>query len=151
MKKVKFLALVAITFIFLAVSGSANVVYGASVNSVTHKIASSAKENVKSERHFFQKEVAEKSIKNKKPDKNNFITNLISKITGTDETPKLNGLALAGFILSLLGVGGLGLIFSAVALSQINKNPKRWTGKGFAIAGLVLGILDIIIIIAIMA
>jgi hypothetical protein len=39
----------------------------------------------------------------------------------------------------------LGLIFSIIALSQINKEPHLYDGKGMAIAGLVLSILSILL------
>ncbi|MCD7727874.1 MAG: DUF4190 domain-containing protein [Ruminococcus sp.] len=63
---------------------------------------------------------------------------------------KLNGLAVAGFVVSLVslficGISSIvGLILSAIGLMQINKNvqqgiPQR--GKGMAIAGLVIGIV----------
>jgi hypothetical protein len=54
-----------------------------------------------------------------------------------------NGLAIAGFVLSMLGCGfPVGLILSAVALGQFNKNPNQ-KGKGLAIAGLVVSIASI--------
>ncbi len=57
---------------------------------------------------------------------------------------KTNGFAITGFVLSLLGCTGvLGLIFSAISLNQLKKNPNQG-GKGLAIAGLVIGILDVI-------
>jgi hypothetical protein len=57
---------------------------------------------------------------------------------------KTNGFAITGFVLSLLGCTGvLGLIFSAISLNQFKKNPNQG-GKGLAIAGLVIGILDVI-------
>ena len=57
---------------------------------------------------------------------------------------KTNGFAVAGFVLSLLGCTGLlGLIFSAISLSQIKKEPNQ-KGKGLATAGLIIGILDVV-------
>lgn len=50
-----------------------------------------------------------------------------------------NGNAIAGFVLSLICCAPLGIVFSALALSQINKNQNQ-SGKGIAIAGLVIGI-----------
>lgn len=50
-----------------------------------------------------------------------------------------NGNAIAGFVLSLICCAPLGIVFSALALSQINRNQNQ-NGKGMAIAGLVIGI-----------
>lgn len=60
-----------------------------------------------------------------------------------------NGLALAGFIVSLcsliINFGGLvglvGTVLSGVGLSKVKSTGK---GKGFAIAGLIIGIISII-------
>jgi hypothetical protein len=67
------------------------------------------------------------------------------------EERKTEGLGLAGFILGLGGLfvlgipfGLLALIFGAISLSRINREPGRYGGRGFAIASLVLGIVDII-------
>lgn len=49
---------------------------------------------------------------------------------------KTNGLAIAGFVCSFF-CGILGIIFGAVALSQINKTNGG--GKGLAIAGICIG------------
>lgn len=61
---------------------------------------------------------------------------------------KSNGAATAGLVLSLIGLliipflfGALGLIFSGVGLS---KSPDEYSGKGNAIAGLVIGVVDLI-------
>ena len=73
--------------------------------------------------------------------------------TATPEaTPqkKLNVFALVGFIVSLASllidfggiVGLVGLIFSSIALRQLKTDGKK--GKGFAITGLVVGIISII-------
>ena len=57
---------------------------------------------------------------------------------------KTNGMAIAGFVLSLLCCTSLlGIIFSAVGLNQINKDPSQG-GKGLATAGLILGIIGLI-------
>jgi hypothetical protein len=61
-----------------------------------------------------------------------------------------NGMAVAGLVLSILGLlccgcgapfATLGLIFSAVGLSQINRNPMQ-QGRGLAIAGIVLALIS---------
>jgi hypothetical protein len=61
---------------------------------------------------------------------------------------KTNGMAITGFVCSLLGIpccftglfGVLGLIFSLIGLSQIKHNPQ-YTGKGMAIAGVIISIV----------
>ena len=63
---------------------------------------------------------------------------------------KTNGLAIAGFVVSIAAmfisfwgcVGGVGLVLSAIAKSQINRDG---TGGGkLATAGIVLGIIAVI-------
>jgi uncharacterized membrane protein len=64
-------------------------------------------------------------------------------------------MAIAGLAMGILSVtvglcccgwlfGLLGIIFSLVALSQIKQNPGQQTGRGMAIAGLVISILGLI-------
>ncbi len=69
-----------------------------------------------------------------------------------ESKPKLNVCALVGFILSIcsmvipyigLGTGLAGVILSGIALGQIRKTDAA--GKGFAIAGLVVGIVGCIL------
>ena len=64
-----------------------------------------------------------------------------------------NNLAIAGLVLSILGLvcccgplGSLvGIILSAIGLSQINKEPQRYsTSTAIAWAGIVVGILGIV-------
>jgi hypothetical protein len=59
-----------------------------------------------------------------------------------------NPMAIAGLICSILGLfccgpifSTLGLIFSVMAIYQINQNPSRFGGKQVAIAGVVLGVI----------
>lgn len=51
--------------------------------------------------------------------------------------------ALAGIMLIFGGIGFLGILAALplghIGLSQIKKNPQTYTGKGFAITGLVIG------------
>jgi hypothetical protein len=59
---------------------------------------------------------------------------------------RTSGLALASIILALVGaftiVGTLAAIaLGGVALATIVRNPDRVTGKGYAVFGIVLGIL----------
>jgi hypothetical protein len=72
-------------------------------------------------------------------------------ILANADEPKTNGMALAGFICSLAGLllfgfilGTLAVIFSAIGLGKINKDPAKWKGKGMAIAGLIIGVVDIV-------
>lgn len=56
-------------------------------------------------------------------------------------SPNTNTLAIVGFVTSIICCGtAIGIVCSAIALGQINKNPNQG-GKGLATAGLVLGIL----------
>ena len=71
--------------------------------------------------------------------------------------PANNPLALTGFVLSLISITiglcccyGLpfniaGIIFSAIGLAQIRKEPGRYSGRSLAIAGIVLGILSLLL------
>ena len=132
MKKIKFFVLV--IFAILAMTN----VYGKDA-------AKAVRENVSYSTTSTLQETHQES-----PSPVNFFEKIAQKVKSiTDETPKVNGMALAGFILSLVGLGGLGIIFSAIGLSQINKNPQKYTGKGFAIAGLVLGILEFLFVVII--
>jgi hypothetical protein len=47
--------------------------------------------------------------------------------------------------------GTLAIVFSGIGLSQIKKDPSRFSGKGLAIAGLVIGIVDIIVFLALIS
>jgi formate-dependent nitrite reductase membrane component NrfD len=58
--------------------------------------------------------------------------------------PKNNGLAIAGFVTSLICCAPVGLGLSIAGLMQINKDPQYQLGKGFAIAGIVLGAIGIV-------
>ncbi len=65
--------------------------------------------------------------------------------------PRTNSLAITGLVLSSLGLGccpplicSLGLIFSVVALVQINSNPATEGGKGFAVAGIIIAVTGFI-------
>jgi hypothetical protein len=75
---------------------------------------------------------------------------------------KTNGFAIAGLICGILSVtlclccGGipaniLGLIFSIVALVQINEHPQLHEGRGLAIAGIILSTVSFLILLASMA
>lgn len=91
----------------------------------------------------------------------------------TGPPPKTNGMAIASLVcavlplilfpignnffggsrivesLSILALPGpvLGIVFGIVALGQIKREPWRYSGRGLAIAGLVLGIVEIAMVV----
>jgi hypothetical protein len=60
---------------------------------------------------------------------------------------RTSGLAIASLVLGILWVCGIGAllatVFGAVAINQISQSNGKLTGKGMAIAGLVLGIIGL--------
>jgi Domain of unknown function (DUF4190) len=56
---------------------------------------------------------------------------------------KTNGMAIAGFVTALACCSPVGIILSAIGLSQIGKDPSQ-KGKGLATAGLIIGIISLI-------
>lgn len=56
-----------------------------------------------------------------------------------------NALAIASFVVSLIGFGLIGVILGHVALSQIKRSNGYERGRGFAIAGLIIGYAEIAI------
>ena len=68
--------------------------------------------------------------------------------------PKTNFFATAGLIFGILSVtccccgcpfSILGLVFSLVGLSQINRHPELYEGRGLAIAGLILSATSLVL------
>ena len=67
-------------------------------------------------------------------------------ISTAGQLPKTNSFATAGLIFGILSLtcfcccpfNILGLIFSLIGLSQINRHPELYEGRGLAIAGLIL-------------
>lgn len=66
-------------------------------------------------------------------------------------TKKTEGFAVAGFIAGLAGLfvfpyllGAVAIIFGAIGLGRIKKNPSKLKGKGLAIASLIIGIAGIV-------
>ncbi len=71
-------------------------------------------------------------------------------------TKRTNGFAITALVLGLIGLlilgplmGILAIIFGAVGMGFANKNGG--VGKGLAVAGLVLGICDILVFIVLIA
>ena len=54
-----------------------------------------------------------------------------------------NPLAIASMIVSIVGFGLIGVILGHIALSQINRSNGFERGRGFAIAGLIIGYAEI--------
>lgn len=72
------------------------------------------------------------------------------------DSPKIEPFGLAGLICSvipfIIPLGGiLGIIFGSISLKRIKREPNKYKGKGFAIAGLILGIIQIVAIIVLIA
>jgi Domain of unknown function (DUF4190)/GYF domain 2 len=72
------------------------------------------------------------------------------------QLPKTNAFATAGLIFGILsltcfcGCCGcpfniLGLVFSLIGLSQINRHPELYEGRGLAIAGLILSAASLVL------
>jgi hypothetical protein len=61
---------------------------------------------------------------------------------------KTNGMAVASLVLGLLWFGGLGsllaLVFGYTAKSQIDRSGGRESGRGLALAGIVLGWIGVV-------
>jgi hypothetical protein len=75
--------------------------------------------------------------------------------------PRRNGLGIAAMVLGIVAVvipcfwvlqvpGVLAVIFGAISLSQFKRSPERYTGRGMAIAGLVLGLVSIVILVLVL-
>ena len=68
------------------------------------------------------------------------------------QMPKTNSFATAGLVCGILSLtcccglplNLLGIVFSLVALSQINRHPELYEGRGLAIAGLILSIASLV-------
>ena len=71
--------------------------------------------------------------------------------------PRMNPLALTGFIMSIVGIPTfcccfaslpinlLALVLSVIGLMQIRSKPEMYTGKGLAIAGIILASLALLL------
>ena len=73
----------------------------------------------------------------------------------TNDSPRVHWAAIVGLSTGILSFFIFGLlfsicaiVFSAIALSAIRKAPDEYSGKGMAIAGLILGIVALVLTIA---
>ena len=71
--------------------------------------------------------------------------------------PELHWAALTSMICGILSLfvagfifGTLGIIFGGIGLNKINKNPDKYKGKGFAVTGLVTGIVGFVLVLVIL-
>jgi hypothetical protein len=66
-------------------------------------------------------------------------------MSGFQPTPpqKTNGMAIAGFITSILCCAPISIVLSAIGLNQIKADPTQ-QGKGLALAGLIIGIISVV-------
>ena len=70
---------------------------------------------------------------------------------GYAASKKTQGMATTSFVLGIIGLfiagiplGLLAMIFGISSLTRINKEPDRFIGKGFGIAGVILGFIDVV-------
>ncbi len=56
---------------------------------------------------------------------------------------RTSGMAVAALVLGILGLSLFAIIFGAIAMNQTKRDPNL-SGRGLAIAGLVLGIIGMI-------
>ena len=69
------------------------------------------------------------------------------------QLPKTNFFAMAGLIFGILSMtcccccpfNILGLVFSLIGWSQINRHPELYEGRGLAIAGLILSAASLVL------
>ncbi|NJK85148.1 MAG: DUF4190 domain-containing protein [Bacteroidales bacterium] len=55
--------------------------------------------------------------------------------------------SLAGLFFFGIPFGIISLIFGYISTGKISKNPKKFKGKGYAIAAILIGLLDIVSVI----
>lgn len=61
----------------------------------------------------------------------------------------LSGLAVAAFILSLVGLGPIAFILGIIASVRISNPNSNLTGRGFAVAAIIISIIQVIVFIII--
>jgi hypothetical protein len=85
-----------------------------------------------------------------------------SGISPAGQRTRTNSLAIFGLVCGILSLtlcwccGGfpfnaLGLVFSIVALFQINENPQLYEGRNLARAGIILAVISFLIFLALLA
>lgn len=90
-----------------------------------------------------------KDVFKEEPKKETVVTKK-EEVNLTPTPTEVNGMAVASLVLGLLGfVPLVGLILGVIANNQIKNNPRKYTGKGMATAGIVLSIIWLIILVII--
>ncbi len=71
---------------------------------------------------------------------------------------KLNTVALISFLCAMVSLivagiplGLAALILGIIGLSQINNYPEMYKGKGFAIVGIIIGLISIVVVLALLS
>jgi len=83
---------------------------------------------------------------------------IITPASKESKNTKTEGFGLVSFIVGVIGLliaglplGILALIFGAISLSRFKKDTGKYKGKGFAITGIILGLLSIIFVFILLA
>jgi hypothetical protein len=84
-------------------------------------------------------------------------SNNASNNGNTDER-QVEGFGIAGLAAGVVGLfiagiplGVVAIVFGAISLSRIKKYPKKYKGKGLAIASLILGVVDVVAMLILLA
>ncbi len=125
------------------------------INATSKELASTYKANFKNNTQSLTKVVIEKQLGRKLNFKERvawFVAKKeLKKLYATNETKEVNTNAIIGLIFAHI-FPPIGIIFCLIALSQINKNPEKYSGKGLAKAVLIISIVEtVLLIVAIIA
>ena len=78
--------------------------------------------------------------------------------TGNIDERQVEGFGIAGLAAGVVGLfiagiplGVVAIVFGAISLSRMNKNPNKYKGKGLAIASLILGLVDVVALLILLA
>jgi hypothetical protein len=90
-------------------------------------------------------------IQQKKVESSTVTKETIIKTNEENETSSnqvIHPLAITSFILGVLGfIPAVGLILGGIASNQISDNPKKYKGEGFALAGMILSLVWVVVLI----